>query len=93
MSAYDIAKAEEIIDADDFEVDLEEAVDVDINYISKHPTRMYLIRRDDNPNVSATSKLMPGDEPREPDERDRMVAENMGYAVSWKTEEKADGEV
>ena len=39
------AKAREIIERDDFEADLEDCDDVDISYISEHPTRMYLITR------------------------------------------------
>ena len=34
---------------DDFEADLEDCDDVDISYISEHPTRMYLITRPESP--------------------------------------------
>ena len=81
------AKAWEIIKRDDFEVDLEDWDDVDISYISEHPTRMYLITRPESHSTTGTSKILPGDLPREPDQRDRDTYARLGYKVSWEAAE------
>lgn len=81
------AKAREIIERDDFEADLEDCDDVDISYISEHPTRMYLITRPESPSTTGTSKLLPGDLPREPNQRDRDTYARLGYKVSWEAAE------
>lgn len=80
------SKAEEIIDRDDFEVDLEECEDVEIDCVIKHPTRIYLVKRENYPGISATSRLMPGDEPREPSDSDRRTVEGFGYTPSWEAQ-------
>lgn len=81
------AKAWEIIERDDFEADLEDCDDVVINCISKSPTRMYLITRPESPSTTGTSKLLPGDLPVEPDQRDRDTYARLGYKVSWEAAE------
>lgn len=59
-------KAEQMIDDEDFDGDLDEAGEVEIDYISKHPDMYRVTRGGKNMQVS---HLRPGDLPREPDER------------------------
>lgn len=70
IQAADLAearqKAREMADADDFDLDLDEADSVDVSHVYKS-ARMFRVTREGG--KVQTSHLQPGDLPREPDER------------------------
>ncbi len=77
------AQAEAMIQDEDFVPDLEEADDIDINYVSEHPTRMYLVHDSARPSVTATSRITETCTPRQPTDNDTINYGRLGYGMSW----------